>query len=111
MSEVKSIPGFPGYTVSDQGVVRGPNGETLSPRTDKDGYMRVDLRLNGKRYTRFVHTLVSLAFHGSAKEVDHKDGNRTKDTASNLEPVSHQENMKRMAEHNGKDAVPYKKSK
>lgn len=98
----KPIPGFPGYTVSPDGVVCGPDGNRLSPRKDDDGYIRVDLRKDGKRYTRFVHTLVSLAFHGSAKEVDHKDGNRTNDTAGNLEPVSHDENMKRMAARNGK---------
>lgn len=107
---IKSVPNFPGYTVSSDGVVCGPDGNQLSPRKDDDGYMRVDLRRDGKRYTRFVHTLVSAAFHGESKEVDHKDGNRTNPAASNLEPVSHKENMNRMAEHNGKDAKPYKKS-
>lgn len=107
----KPVPGFPGYTVSEDSTVRGPDGNALSPRKDKDGYMRVDLRKDGKRYTRFVHTLVESAFGGSAKEVDHKDGNRANDKASNLETVDHKENMDRMAEHNGKDAVPYKKGK
>lgn len=112
MSNAKPIPGFPGYTVNNQGTCYGPDGNTLSPREDRDGYKRVDLRLNGKRITRFVHTLVEKTFGGNdAKEVDHKDGNRSNDNASNLETVSHDENMKRMAEHNGKDAVPYKTSK
>jgi hypothetical protein len=92
----KDIPGFPGYSVTSGGDVFGPEGQ-LSPRPDNDGYLRVDLRKNGQRVTRFVHSLVALAFHGSATEVDHKDGDRTNDTAKNLEPVSHDENMKRMA--------------
>ena len=92
----KPVPGFPGYSVTSDGDVYGPEGK-LSPRKDADGYLRVDMRLDGKRFTRFVHSIVSLAFHGSAKEVDHKDGDRTHDTAANLEPVSHEENMKRMA--------------
>lgn len=102
MAEKKAIPGFPGYKVSSNGTVYGPDGNKLSPRKDDDGYERVDLRLDGKRFTRFVHTLVESAFGGHAKEVDHKDGNRTNNTASNLETVDHDENMKRMAARNGK---------
>lgn len=102
MSNKKPVPGFPGYTVSRSGTVYGPDGESLSPRKDSDGYMRVDLRLDGKRFTRFVHTLVEKAFGGSGTEVDHKDGDRKNNTVSNLETVSHDENMKRMAARNGK---------
>lgn len=102
MNHGKPIPGFPGYTVTSSGTVYGPDGNTLSPRKDSDGYMRVDLRLDGKRFTRFVHTLVEKAFGGHGKEVDHKDGNRKNNSASNLESVSHDENMKRMANRNGK---------
>lgn len=97
----KPIPGFPGYEVTASGDVFGPEGR-LSPRKDSDGYERVDIRLKGVRYTRFVHTLVEKAFGGSGKEVDHKDGDRTNNTAGNLETVSHTENMKRMAARNGK---------
>lgn len=102
MSEQRPIPGFPGYTVTKGGVIRGPKGNKLSPRKDVDGYLRVDLRLKGKRFTKFVHSLVEKAFGGSAKEVDHKDGNRTNNNASNLETVSRKENMKRMGKRNGK---------
>ena len=102
MSDSKPIPGFPGYTISRSGTVRNSAGKKLSPRKDVDGYDRVDLRLDGKRFTRFVHTLVEKAFGGSGKEVDHKDGNRTNNHASNLETVSHKENMKRMGKRQGK---------
>lgn len=102
MSEQRPIPGFPGYTVTKGGVVRNADGKKLSPRRDHDGYMRVDLRVKGNRVTRFVHTLVEKAFGGSAKEVDHKNGDRTDNRASNLETVSRKENMKRMGKRNGK---------
>lgn len=102
MSEQKPIPGFPGYTATRSGVIRGPEGNKLSPRKDVDGYERVDLRVKGKRFTRFVHSLVERAFGGSGSEVDHKDGNRTNNKASNLETVSRKENMKRMGNRNGK---------
>lgn len=101
MSEAKPIPGFPGYKITKSGTVYGPNGK-LSPRKDVDGYQRVDIRLDGKRFTRFVHTLVERTFGGNGSEVDHKDGNRSNNHASNLETVSHKENMKRMSNHNGK---------
>lgn len=98
----KPCVGFPGYTVSSAGEVFGPDGNKLSPRPDSDGYQRVDLRLDGKRFTRFVHTLVEAAFGGSGKEVDHKNTDRSDNRAANLETVTHTENMKRMAKNNGK---------
>ena len=103
MSEERSIPGFPGYTITRSGTVRNSAGKKLSPRKDVDGYQRVDLRLGGKRFTRFVHTLVEKAFGaGDGKEVDHKDGNRANNNASNLETVSRKENMNRMNKRNKK---------
>jgi len=99
----KPIPGFPGYKVSENGTVLGPDGNKLSPRKDDDGYERVDLRLKGKRFTRFVHTLVASAFNGSkVKEVDHKNNKRSDNHVKNLEPVSHKENMKRLGERKKK---------
>jgi len=102
MSAKQPIPGFPGYSVTAEGTVYGPDGNTLSPRKDSDGYERVDLRLEGKRFTRFVHTLVEKAFGGNGKEVDHKNNDRTDNRASNLETVSHSENMERLSERHKK---------
>lgn len=99
---LKEVPGFPGYTVSSDGTIRGPDGNTLSPRKDKDGYERVDLRLDGKRFTKFVHSIVESAFGGSGSEVDHKNNDRTDNRASNLETVSHSENMDRLSERHKK---------
>lgn len=91
----KKLPGFPGYTIDSKGTVRNESGKALSPRKDKDGYMRVDVRKNGKRYTRFIHDFMSRANKkGSGKETHHKDGNRTNNSASNLERMSHAKNMK-----------------
>jgi len=99
----KPIPGFPGYTINAGGDVFGPDGNKLSPRKDDDGYLRVDLRKDGVRKTRFVHTLIELAKGNSGTEVDHKDGNRTNNTPGNTETVSHDVNMDRMATRNGKN--------
>lgn len=98
----KPIPGFPGYKINRGGTIKNSSGEIIKSRDDKDGYKRVDLRNGGKRFTRFVHTLVNRTFNGTSGEVDHKDNDRTNNNASNLEKVSHQENMKRLSERHKK---------
>ena len=94
MSHFKKIPGFLGYEVSQDGTVRR-NGKRVKSRKDDDGYDRVDLYQDGKRKTRFVHSLVNSAHNGGSGEVDHNDKNRSNNNASNLESVSRKENMRR----------------
>jgi hypothetical protein len=90
-----AIPLFPGYKISRTGKVKGPDGNLLSPRKDKDGYLRVDLRRNKTRYTRFVHTLVANTFNGLPnEEVNHKDKNKNNNHSSNLEHISKRDNLK-----------------
>ena len=96
MSRFKSIPGFKGYKASSNGTITGPNGK-LSPRKDKDGYPRVDVRKDGERKTRFVHTLVNSAHNGGGStnsEVDHKNRSRTDNRASNLKSTTRKSNLK-----------------
>lgn len=61
------------------------------------GYLCVNYRLNGKYVRRCVHVLVAKAFvpnlHGKG-EVNHKDGNRQNNVVSNLEWVTHEENIR-----------------
>lgn len=91
----KKIKGFPGYTIDSSGTVRNASGKKLSPRKDKDGYMRVDVRKNGKRFTRFIHDFVSGSHKkGNGEETHHKDGDRTNNSSKNLKRMSHKENMK-----------------
>lgn len=90
----KKIPGFLGYSISENGTVMR-NGKTVKPRKDDDGYNRVDLYKNGERSTKFVHSLVNKVHNGGNGEVDHNDKNRANNKASNLESVSHTENMRR----------------
>lgn len=102
MAEYKAIPGFPGYKVSQGGTVVGPDGNRLSPRKDDDGYMRVDIRKNGKRFTKFVHTLVNAAWNGGtvgdkkgerSGEVGHGNDKRKDNRAANLKSTTRKENM------------------
>ena len=95
------IEGYEGlYEVSDQGRVRrvkaAPHtrpGRFLKPMVDRYGYETVGLYLNKKQKWRKVHRLVALAFvHGRDETVDHIDGNKRNNNASNLRWVSQRVN-------------------
>lgn len=96
------------YQVSNLGRVRSrdrtsPNrwgpllrrGKILRAPLDAFGYPLVCLRVNSKAYTKKVHRLVAEAFLGEkpGMTVNHKDGDKTNNAVSNLEWVSHSENM------------------
>ena len=67
---------------------------------DNQGYMqcKIHKRSTGESMNKKLHRLVCIAFHGLPPpncEVDHVNGNISDATASNLEWVSHQENVRR----------------
>lgn len=87
----RDVPGFPGYTVDDMGVVYGRNGEPRRPWVDEDGYQQLTLyrtesRHSGKRIA--VHRAVALAFLGPAPNsfsvVRHLDGDPGNNTLVNI---------------------------
>lgn len=84
------------YLVSDEGYVLGKNGTThLKPSKNWRGYLIVNLMIDGKRKGIAIHTLVARAFCDGYKEgltVNHKDGNKENNNASNLEWVTSKEN-------------------
>lgn len=86
------------YAVSDRGRVKSlPHtdrlgrqwrGKVLSPSVDVWGYLAFVSRLEKRALTYRVHVLVAGAFHGAKPkraEVNHKDGNKLRNCASNLE--------------------------
>lgn len=103
-----AIPGFPGYEVSDLGRVRswramGP-GIRLAARSrpvrtvqQRSGYVTVCLRLEGKRYSRYVHRLVLQAFvgPGGSDQRDHINHDRSDNRLTNLRWLARTDNMRR----------------
>lgn len=98
------------YSVSDTGLVRSneryiirSNGRKqkvreriLKPAVDSCGYERVALSINKKLVTKKVHRLVADAFcekYVEYKEVNHIDGNKLNNNASNLEWCTRSENQ------------------
>lgn len=86
-----SVPSFPGYSISESGVVkttkRGPE-RVLSPWMNRHGYWCVALYKEGKRHVFCVHALVLMVFRGPrptpSHHACHDDGSRCNNHISNL---------------------------
>ena len=94
---VRPIPGFPGYEISDCGRVfswlprtwnaKPPKVAREKSARVKNGYLVVDLILNKKQYTRYIHRMVLETFVGlpsQGHEACHNDGNSMNNLLSNL---------------------------
>lgn len=83
------------YEVSSAGDIRNKVTERLMAKNFTGaGYVKADLWMDGKKKQTTVHRVVAEAFLGdlSGKEVNHIDGCKTNNAASNLEIVSRSEN-------------------
>ena len=97
------------YEVSASGKVRGltkhgkyPAGRILKWSRRPRGYQAVALSRNGKRRQLFIHSLVMGAFVGDCPpghQVNHKDGRKENNHVTNLEYVTHAENMAHAVEN------------
>lgn len=105
-AERRPIPGYEGIyeinTVGDVFVVstdfrRRKSGQTIKPSPLPDGYICVSLCKDGKTVKRSVHSLVLRTFRPTddpSLEVNHRDGNKANNSLSNLEWMSHGDNMR-----------------
>lgn len=94
----KDIPGYEGYyQASTSGSIRRVNHNgciQLKPWMGF-GYKVVRLSIHNKSHDEFVHRLVAKTFVPNADnkpQVNHKDGNKLNNAASNLEWVTQSEN-------------------
>jgi hypothetical protein len=97
------MPGYePRYLISEVGQVltlsKCCKGELLKQRIDaRSGYWTVKLHRDGKDSTQFVHKLLALAFipNPDGKScINHINGDKLDNRLTNLEWVTHSENMK-----------------
>lgn len=105
MQEVwKPVVGYEGlYEVSNLGRVKSlpRNGTINQVRLLKQsengvGYLRVDLSKGNKSKTHNIHFLVACAFIGVPEKgivIDHINNNRTDNRLSNLQLITHRENI------------------
>lgn len=105
---IKEINGFPDYYITDCGDVysakRG-GWKKRKPTPDKDGYLTIAISPDGNltRKTFKIHRLVVEYFLTSditGLDVNHKNGVKWDNRMSNLELVTHSQNMKHAAEKN-----------
>lgn len=97
MEIFKQIPSHPNYEVSDLGNVRSTRrNKLLKPDTLNGAYKRVSLSSKGVVTRIFIHRLVADAFIPNPLKkpfVNHIDNDPTNNCVSNLEWVTHSENM------------------
>ena len=92
------IPSCPDYRVSPCGKVlfwRSGRWQIMSPFIPDDGYPEVKLRVDGKRRTLKVHSLVLVAYVGpkpDGLQALHRDGNPRNNRLTNLRWGTPQEN-------------------
>jgi len=95
--EFKNIENFENYKIFKNGDIIGARGKILKEDTNSTGYKRVTLSKDGVTTRRFVHQLVAEHFLSCGDDklvVNHIDGDRINNDASNLEYVTHSYNVK-----------------
>lgn len=124
MAKIHAFPDLPGeiwkavvgyedlYEVSNKGrvksLLRGFPVLRKTPKHVNLGYPYLGLCDNGVHKTCYVHRLVAEAFIPNPlnkEEVNHKDGDKANNDVSNLEWVTHQENIQHAINVLGNHAV------
>lgn len=84
-------------------IRRERRGKLLSPKVNADGYRAVNLIVDGKPKTRYVHRLVLEAFVGAPSDAQwqagHLNGTPGDDRADNLAWVTRSTNMEHRRQH------------
>lgn len=97
----RPIEGWPGYTVSSWGRVRGPRG--MLDKSIVHGYEKVCLSNTPDKKTMTVHRLVATAFLGKppfiGAMIAHNDGNKRNNRVGNLRWASAKENQADRTRH------------
>lgn len=100
MTKMLPIVGFENYLITSDGKVFSKKTNKylkLKYPKNKNKYIQVVLHKNGNHFYKDIHRLVALHFLSKKElddEVNHIDGNKLNNNVSNLEFISHKQNMK-----------------
>lgn len=89
--------GMTDYEVDTDGNIFGKHGKKIKPQLSKDGYYYFNQYLDGKMYHKRIHRVVCETFISNPEQkefVNHIDGNKLNNKLTNLEWVTHSENLK-----------------
>lgn len=98
--ELKEIPGFENYTISEEGEIFSIKRKMFLAQSIRKGYKTVTLLNNEKKaVTTSVHRLLMLTYkpieNPDQMQVDHVDCNKLNNNLNNLEWVTKKENTHR----------------
>lgn len=99
------------YEISNTGIIR-IKPKIKATYKSRIGYLHTNFYENGKAKMQSVHRLVAKHFVPNPKKkphVNHKDGNKENNNASNLEWVTRSENMRHSVDIIGN--IPWNKGK
>lgn len=84
------------YFVNEYGLIKNiSTNKMFTGQRDSNGYLRVDISINGVRHIIFPHRAVAEVFISNPEnktQVNHIDGNKCNNHYKNLEWVTPQEN-------------------
>lgn len=87
---------FPTYWINKNGMAVNKTTNKILTPCERNGYLRLNIRWEGKSYRRSLHRVVYETFVGPIPErkvIDHIDGDRANNSLSNLRLVTQSENM------------------
>lgn len=99
----KNIEGYPNYQISNMGRVKNTKRNIIMRPSKSSGYYAINLYSNSKQKRFTIHRLVATFFVPNPKNlpcVNHIDGDKSNNLASNLEWCTHKENSKHAFENN-----------
>lgn len=106
IQEWYNISGFDNYEITKTGNVRNKNTLVeFKPKSDKDGYLEVGIRRDGKRFYKRIHRLVAETFLPNLDNlplVNHKNGIKNDNRVDNLEWCTYSYNSKHSFETLGR---------
>jgi hypothetical protein len=93
---IKSVDMILSYKRHKNDLKRTRKGKILTPTKAKNGYLRVEMSINGEHKLNLVHRLIAQAFIPNPKnyeQINHIDGNKENNNVNNLEWCSCKMNM------------------
>ena len=98
-SFIEKIASKRGYVVDENGVLIGSRGKKLSNHTDKRGYVKCTVGVDGKNITLYAHRLMAYQkyrdkIYEKGTVVRHLDNNKANNKPENIEIGTCSDNLK-----------------